>query len=108
MSRWTAVFVRTGILCLLGGCVHGGNTRLPRLDYRDPVVEKHSYRLHDPFPDAAAGPETMQRPREFVKQRSEPRRAAEQRTLQGLPAEAIPPGAEPLPPGAEYPQSLRY
>lgn len=114
MSRWWSKAVGGGLVCLVAGCAHGGNTRLPVLDPPDPDIEKQSYRFHDPYPDEDVGPETSHRPREFVRQRTEPRRAAEQRALMGVPAPyspysdpALPPAPE-YPSGGNYPQSLRY
>ena len=93
-------------LLLLGGCITPWNTRLPTLGTRPPVVEGRSYQLHDPFPDPMTGPDTMNRPREYIEPRSEPRRAREGRALLGMPQTV--PVAPTLPPSSwQYPDAVR-
>jgi hypothetical protein len=85
----------------LSGCVNPINTRLPTFNTPPPVVEKESYRIHDPFPDEELGPDTMTRPRGFVEPRAEPRKTLESRALLGL-------DAVPLPPNSfNYPDTVR-
>ncbi|MEZ6062533.1 MAG: hypothetical protein R3C19_19495 [Planctomycetaceae bacterium] len=81
-------------LCMLGGCMSPMNTRLPTWWTAPPQLEAKAYQRQDPFPDVDLGPDTLSRPREFTRPRSEPRRAAEQRLLQGVPVgpEGVLPG----------------
>ena len=58
------------------------------------MSESQSYQQQDPFPDPDIGPGSEARPPDFARPRTESRRAAEQRLLQGLPSapENVPPG----------------
>ena len=96
-----------GSLVAVLGCFSPVTTRMPTFQAGDPRVEKQRFDLHDPLPDAVAGPDTQSRPRGFVDQRSEPRRTLEGRMLLGLP-----PGLESTEPRIpsnqwKYPDSVR-
>ena len=65
-------------LCLVAGCVNPTRTRLPSLGYGDPRAERQSYNIHDPLPERDIGP-MVERPREFARERTEPRRTIERR-----------------------------
>jgi hypothetical protein len=69
-------------------------TQCPTLETRPTQVEKKSFERHDPFPDQASGPDTFNRPRGYDMQRTAPRRAAEERMLQGMPSQPYPPGPQ--------------
>lgn len=60
----------------LAGCISSQNTRMPSLAYGDPRADRRSYDYHDPLPESQVGP-FVERPREAVRQRSEPRRTME-------------------------------
>lgn len=62
-------------LLTVAGCA-SQNTRLPSLAYGDPKAERRGYDYHDPYPEGQVGP-FVERPREAVRQRSEPRRTME-------------------------------
>lgn len=94
--------------CLLAaGCFNPAFTRLPMLDPGQPQVEKRSYERHDPFPDRLSAPDTQVRPREFNGQRTEPRRALEERLLQGTMGYGEFPESSDLR-GSQYRDSIRY
>lgn len=71
-----------------------GNTRFPVAWVGHPQSERQAFQQQDPFPDPDLGPDIGGRPPDFVRPRAAPRKAAEQRLLQGIPSgpEAIPPG----------------
>ncbi len=81
------------IVLVASGCLDPRFTRLPTIYPSHPVAENRSYQRMDPYPDPNLGGELSARPREFVRPRTEPRRAAEQRMLRGLQfgPETIPP-----------------
>lgn len=62
-------------LLFLAGCA-SQNTRMPSLAYGDPRSDRRGYDYHDPYPESNVGP-FVERPREAVRQRSEPRRTME-------------------------------
>lgn len=80
---------RTGICFMLtflfSGCFSSDQTRLPSWGVNSPNVERREYQKHDPYPDTSYGPDLQTRPREFSTQRTETRRAVENRTLLGTP-----------------------
>ncbi len=99
-SEWKIRVVRMvcGLICGIGcvgisGCVNQGNTRLPTIDTPPSLVEKQSYRLHDPFPEEDLGPDTMTRPRGFTQPRAQPRKNQESRALLGLDQPQLPPNS---------------
>lgn len=63
------------VMLLLTGC-SSRNTRMPSLAYGDPKTERRSYDYHDPLPESMEGP-FVERPRDAMRQRAEPRRAIE-------------------------------
>ena len=94
-------------LFLLAGCLNPQMTQMPSLGFRPTEIEKRSFAQHDPYPDDLSGPSTKNRPRAFIDQRTEERRAWEQRMLQG---QGIPHGtAAPRLPTSQYqyPNALR-
>lgn len=93
---------------LLAGCLNPALTRLPALHPGHPQVEKRSFERHDPFPDRLMGPDTEVRPREFNEQRTEPRRALEERLFQGAGQNGRFPPRTPDLRGSEYRDSVRY
>lgn len=65
------------VALLMAGCVTAENTRMPSLAYNpDTRAERRSYDYHDPLPEGNVGP-LVERPREAMRQRSEPRRTME-------------------------------
>ncbi len=69
---------------LLAGCVNSQNTRLPRLGYNDPRVERQSYVYHNPLPERESARD-IERPRGFEFQRTEPVRTQERaRITEGI------------------------
>jgi hypothetical protein len=100
--------ILTIVCLLLAGCVNPAFTRLPTFDAGHPFVEKRSFERHDPFPDRLDGPDTQVRPREFNDQRTEPRRALEERLFQGArPSLNSQPETEDLR-GSQYRDSVRF
>ena len=95
--------------CLLQwGCFNPALTRLPAFNAGHPLVEKRSYERHDPFPDRLNGPDTQVRPRDFNDQRSESRRALEERLFQvARPDSNSPMETEDLR-GSPYRGSVRF
>lgn len=79
---------------LLSGCLNPNFVSLPRCTPSFPQADNMSYQRQDPFPDPDIGPTTDSSPQEYDRPRTIPRRAAEQRVLQGLPVgpESVPPG----------------
>ena len=94
-------------LLLNFGCISPLNTRLPTVESRHPELEKRSYERHDPFADRLKGPDTQTRPRGFDIQRTEPRRALEDRMLQGSPLENEPPAPRLPRTGWRYPNVVQ-
>ena len=93
---------------LMTGCFSDAFTRLPEFGNGQPQVEKRSYERHDPFPDKLSAPDMQVRPREFSNQRSEPRRALEEKLFQGTTGNgAFPPGSLDLR-GSQYRDSVRF
>jgi hypothetical protein len=100
---WLQSLSLAGVLMGAAGCISPATTRAPDPVMGHPVLERRAYERHDPFPDSFAGPDMMNRPRGFVHQRTEPRRAAEDRMLLSVP---LAPGQPipTLPPiGTRYP-----
>ncbi|MEQ9408630.1 MAG: hypothetical protein RIK87_12920 [Fuerstiella sp.] len=82
------------LLTLTAGCISPLHTRMPVLWASHPQSERQAFQQQDPFPDPDLGPDMQSRPREYSRPRTAPRRAAEQRLLQGIPS-----GPEYAPPG---------
>ena len=96
----------TSLLLLTSGCITPYNTQFPSFGFKHPLVEKRSYEIHDPYPDASLGPDTQSRPRGFDIERREPRRKREQNfLLQSQPEPGIPTPTPPAggPTGWKYP-----
>ncbi len=76
------------------GCMNAQNTRFPSWFAYFPSAENAAYQQQDPFPDPDIGPSLDSSPRGYDRPRSEQRRAAEQRMLQGVPVgpEGVPAG----------------
>ncbi len=89
------------------GCLDPRFTRMPTWYASHPIAENRAIQRTDPFPDPNIGPETFARPRDYARPRTEPRRAAEERLLNGfsIPREAIPPSY--MPGGSQYPNSVQ-
>ena len=106
--RIRCVMLTAGCL-LLAGCLNPARTRIPTFEAGHPRVEKRSFERHDPFPDRLTGPDMEVRPRSFNNQRTEPRRALEERLFQGTtsPGPNTPPGTEDLR-GSVYRDSVRF
>lgn len=85
------------------------STRLPVLFPDNPRSEHRSWQRVDPFPDPDIGPDTGFRPPDFSRPRTIPRKAAEQRLLQGLPVapQPVAPTGGPLQSGRSYPSVVR-
>lgn len=86
-------------LCLalvlgVSGCMNPMYTRFPGCQHSSPHAENMAWQRQDPFPDPDIGPSTLSAPRGYERPRTTPRRAAEQRLLQGIPVgpESVPPG----------------
>jgi hypothetical protein len=73
---------------------------MPTLAYSDPQSERRSYEFHDPLPESQVGP-LVERPREAIRQRSEPRR-----TIDHTPFEYRRLSAD-MPPVSRYPDVVR-
>lgn len=84
----------SGTLLSVMGCVGPEFARYPTAMTLFPHAENMAYQRQDPFPDPDIGPSTDSTPRGYDRPRSEPRKAAEQKLMQGLPVgpEAVPPG----------------
>ncbi|MFN5535619.1 MAG: hypothetical protein ACK5EN_09075 [Planctomyces sp.] len=84
-------------VCLgCGGCLNPNFARLPQCLAAQPSQETRAWEHHYPFSEPDLGPASESVPRGFDRPRWGPRRAAEQRVFQGLPAgpEAQPAGPE--------------
>ena len=83
------------MLVFCGGCMNPNFVRYPTWTTSFPHAENMAYQQQDPFPDPDIGPSTGSSPRGYDRPRSLPRRAAEQRLFQGIPAgpESVAPGA---------------
>jgi hypothetical protein len=94
ISRMLVLYGCVGCMCLFGGCTGPEHARYPTAMTWFPYAENSAYERQDPFPDPDIGPSTDCAPRGYERPRSTPRRAAEQRLLQGLPVgpESVPPG----------------
>lgn len=79
------------------GCFSPNHARLPMMQPAHPQSEAQAFQQQDPFPDPDIGPDIMSRPPDYIRPRTESRRAAEQRLFQGTPS-----GPEFSPPG--YPR----
>lgn len=91
-----------GLAVLLGGCA-SQHTRLPSLAFGSPDMERRSYEYHNPLPERESG-RSIEAPRGFELDRSEPRRAI-QRAVS--PTGYAPDGSIGLSPSASrYPQSV--
>ena len=98
------------ILAILGGisgCVNPLNTQFPQPFPTSMQAEELSYRFHDPFPDNDIGPQTMTRPPSYMDQRSQERRAAENRMLRGYNLQEAPVSAVPPRAAYQYPESVQ-
>jgi hypothetical protein len=93
---------------LMTGCFNSGLTRLPGFESGQPQVEKRSYERHDPFPDELSAPDMQVRPREFSNQRSEPRRALEEKLFQGTTGNDPFQSGSPDLRGSQYRDSVRF
>ena len=87
---------------LLLGCVNQQNTRLPRLGYGDPNVERQSYVYHNPLPERESS-KSVEVPRGFEFQRAEPLRVQERKDI----TDSIT-GASATMPGGMSPSASRY
>ncbi|WP_166820150.1 hypothetical protein [Thalassoroseus pseudoceratinae] len=94
-----------GLTMFATGCVTPFNTELPQVAPTPQPIERAKYRLHDPFADADAGPDTFTRPPSFQEQRPEPRRTLEGRNM----LEADPFLGPTLPPAvsSDYPDAVQ-
>ena len=63
------------------GC---NTTRFPTWYPRPAELERRIYERHDPFPESETGPAVDTRPRAYHIQRTAPRRAVENHTLNGI------------------------
>jgi hypothetical protein len=79
------------------GCFSPNHARFPIAQPSHPQSEAQAFQLQDPFPDPDIGPDIMSRPPDYLRPRTESRKAAEQRLFQGTPS-----GPEYMPPG--YPR----
>jgi hypothetical protein len=93
------------LLFVSSGCPSPLTTRLPQVLPSNKYVERNRYERHDPFELEDMGPSMMIRPRGFESPRNPARRAAEQRTFQGLNMDRVPAG--PTPPVSQYPGVVR-
>lgn len=82
---------------IFAGCFSPNHARLPIMQPAHPQSEAQAFQQQDPFPDPDIGPDIMSRPLDYIRPRTESRRAAEQRLFQGTPS-----GPEYSPPG--YPR----
>ncbi len=109
MSRQFFKTVNFGLIgCLMTmsvGCVTPFNTELPQVAPTPPPIERAKYRLHDPFADEDAGPDTFTRPPSFQEQRAEPRRTLEGRTMLGADPFLGP--TLPPPVSSNYPEAVQ-
>lgn len=96
-----------GRICCLGcaalfvGCISRENTRLPTL--RPSPTESYVY--HNPLPDREAG-QAVDLPRGFDRQRSEPTRTQERRTITDSIVGASGGGSSNNPSASKYPGSV--
>jgi hypothetical protein len=83
------------LMIVSSGCMNPNFVRYPTWTTSFPHAENMAYQQQDPFPDPDIGPSTGSSPRGYERPRSLPRRAAEQRLFQGIPAgpESVAPGA---------------
>jgi hypothetical protein len=83
------------LMIFSSGCMNPNFVRYPTWTTSFPHAENMAYQQQDPFPDPDIGPSTGSSPRGYERPRSLPRRAAEQRLFQGMPAgpESVAPGA---------------
>ena len=93
-SRWMQMWLAFVALVSAGGCMTAQNTRFPTWQAWFPSAENEAYERQDPFPDPDLGPSLDSTPRGYERPRSQARRAAEQRLLQGVPV-----GPENVSPG---------
>lgn len=93
---------------LMTGCFSDAFTRLPAFGNGQPQVEKRSFERHDPFPDKMSAPDMQVRPREFSNQRSEPRRALEEKLFQGTTGNDPFQSGSPDLRGSQYRDSVRF
>ncbi len=91
----------------VSGCLDPRRTRWPTLYPAHPIAENKAFEYDDPFPDPDLAPDTLARPRGYTRPRTEPRRAAEQRMLNGLRQEpdTIPPFYPPA--ASRYSDAVR-
>lgn len=94
-TPWCTAAAVAACLCL-GGCLNPNYARLPQCLAAQPSQESRAWEHHYPFSEPDLGPASESVPRGFDRPRSGPRRAAEQRVFQGLPA-----GPESQPAGPE-------
>lgn len=82
------------VVPLTAGCLNPAATRMPRSFSWPAAAENQAFEQHYPFSDPDVGPSTDSAPRGYERPRSAPRRAAEQKVFQGIPAgpESVPPG----------------
>ena len=90
---------------LLEGCITPHTTHFPSLSFMPSEYERREAQIHDPYPDADIGPDTMTRPRNF-QQRPETLRAQDRhfaalkRMQSGAPFPAL--DTRPRSTGAKY------
>jgi hypothetical protein len=100
VCRWSRSSAAVLLLFVSSGCMNPQFTRFPTWGTWFPSAENAAYDRQDPFPDPDIGPSLDSTPRGYERPRTEARRAAEQRMLQGLPV-----GPESMPRG--IPQGTR-
>lgn len=83
-----------GTMLAIPGCINSENTRMPQCMSYFPAAENRAFQRQNPFSDPDIGPSTDFAPRGYDRPRSEAQRAAEERTLRGLPVgpESVNPG----------------
>ena len=94
-----------GCAALVAGCITSQNTRLPTLRPSPPSDERASYVYHNPLPDQEAGP-PVDLPRGFERQRSEPVRSQERRSITDSIVQNNGGGSSNDPSASKYPSTV--
>ena len=84
LARVTAAVLLAVVAACPSGCLSPRNVRLPTVTPRSIPYERAESRVHDPFNNVDAGPDTFNRPPGFTSPRAEPVRVREQTGLSGL------------------------